>query len=211
MNFSIIINSHNQSRYLGECIKSCLNQNYSNYEVIVVDTSKKPAKNKFKNKKKLKYFHIKEKFKKFPVLNQMYQIEFGFKKSKGKFICLLDGDDKFSNLKLYKISKMLKQTNIKIIQDIPILFSKNFYKENKIKEYKNNILFQKIFVSWPQVFGTSTISCSREILKKFFKKGKPFYWSYLAIDVKLMLFVYNNFIYINKYKGITFKRLHNKI
>ncbi len=210
MNFSIIINSHNQSRYLGECIKSCLNQNYSNYEVIVVDTSKKPSKNKFKNNKKLKYFHIKEKFKKFPVLNQMYQIEFGLKKSKGKFICLLDGDDRFSNLKLYKISKMLKQTNIKIIQDIPILFSKNFYNENKIKEYKNNILFQKIFVSWPQIFGTSTISCSREILKKFFEKGKPFCWSSLAIDVKLMLFVYNNFIYINKYKGITFKRLHNK-
>ena len=91
----------------------------------------------------------------------MHQIEFGFKKSKGRFICLLDGDDKFSNLKLSKISRILGQTNIQIIQDIPILFSKNFYKESKIKKYKKNIFFQKLFVSWPQIFGTSTISCSR--------------------------------------------------
>ena len=83
-------------------------KNYFNYEIIVVDTSNRPSKDKYKNIKKLRYFHIKEKFKRLPVLNQMYQIEFGLKKSKGKFICLLDGDDKFSNMKLYKISKMLK-------------------------------------------------------------------------------------------------------
>ena len=210
MDFSIIISTHNQSKFLNECIKTCLNQNYSSYEIIVVDTSKKPSKDKYKNTKKLKYFHIKEKFKKFPVLNQMYQIQYGFFKSKGKYICLLDGDDKFSNLKLSKISRILSQTNAKIIQDIPILFSKDFYKESKIKKYKKNIFFQKLFISWPQIFGTSTISCSREILDEFFKRGKPFYCSFLAIDVKLMLYAYNNFIYINKYNGITLKRLHKK-
>ena len=31
----------------------------------------------------------KEKFKNFPVLNQMHQIKFGLRKSKGKYICLL--------------------------------------------------------------------------------------------------------------------------
>ena len=210
MDFSIIINTHNQSKYLSECIKTCLNQNYLNYEVIVVDTSNRPSKDKFKNLKKLRYFHIKEKFKNFPVLNQMHQIKFGLRKSKGKYICLLDGDDKFSSLKLPKISKMFSQSSIKIIQDIPILFSKDFFEENKIKEYKKNVFFQKIFVSWPQVFGTSSISCSREMLVEFFKKGKPFYFSSLAIDVKLMLYAYNNSIYVNKYKGITFKRLHRK-
>ena len=210
MDFSIIINTHNQSKYLSECIKTCLNQNYLSYEVIVVDTSNRPSKNKFKNLKKLRYFHIKEKFKNFPVLNQMYQIKFGLRKSKGKYICLLDGDDKFSNLKLVKISKMFSQSSIKIIQDIPILFSKDFFEESKIKEYKKNVFFQKMFVSWPQVFGTSSISCSREMLMEFFKKGKPFYFSSLAIDVKLMLYAYNNFFHINKFKGITLKRLHKK-
>ena len=208
MDFSIIINTHDQSKYLNECINSCLNQKYYNFEIIIVDTSKRPSRDKFKNIKKLRYFHIKEKFKKFPVLNQMYQIQFGFRKSKGKFICLLDGDDKFSNLKLYRLSKIFKQTNVKIIQDIPFLVSKNFKKEGKIKNYKKNFFFKKLFVSWPQIFGTSAISCSRDFLDSFFKKGKPFFWNFLAIDVKLILYANNNFNLINKYKAITFKRLH---
>ena len=209
MDFSIIINTHDQSKFLSECIKTCLNQNYSSYEVIVVDTSKRPSKDKYKNTKKLKYFHVREKFKKFPVLNQMYQIQYGFFKSKGKYICLLDGDDKFSNLKLNNLSKIFGQTKNKIIQDVPSLFSDNFKKKAKIKLYKNNIFFKKILVSWPQIFGTSTISCSREILDKFFKKGKPFCWNYLAIDIKLILFAYTQFNLISLEEGLTMKRIHN--
>ena len=55
-----------------------------------------------------------------------------------------------------------------------LYFQIHFKKKSKIKLYKNNFFFKKIFVSWPQIFGTSTISCSREILDKFFKEGKPF-------------------------------------
>ena len=60
MDFSIIINTHNQSKFLGECIKSCINQNYLNYEIIIVDTSKKPSQDKHIQNKKIKYFHLKE-------------------------------------------------------------------------------------------------------------------------------------------------------
>ena len=144
MDFSIIINTHNQSKFLNECIKTCLNQNFSSYEIIVVDTSTRPSKDKYKNTKKLKYFHIKEKFKKFPVLNQMYQIQYGFLKSKGKYICLLDGDDKFSNLKLSNLSKIFGQTKNKIVQDVPFLFSKTFKKKVKLN-YIKIIFFLKKF------------------------------------------------------------------
>ena len=209
MDFSIIINTHDQSKFLSECIKTCSNQNYSSFEIIVVDTSTRPSKDKYKNIKKLKYFHIKEKYKKFPVLNQMYQIQYGFFKSKGKYICLLDGDDKFSNLKLNYLSKIFSQTKTKIIQDVPSLFSNTFKKKAKIKSYKNNIFFKKILISWPQIFGTSTISCSREILDKFFKRGKPFYWKYLAIDIKLILFAHTQFDLITLPRGLTMKRIHN--
>ena len=122
MDFSIIINTHDQSKFLGECIKSCINQNYLNYEIIIVDTSKKPSKNKHIKNKKIKYFHLKENSRKFPVLNQMHQIRYGFKKSKGKYICLLDGDDRFSSSKLTTIFKKFKKSKIQIIQDIPTLF-----------------------------------------------------------------------------------------
>ena len=39
MRFSIIINTHNQSAFIGDCIKSCINQKYSNFEIIITDTS----------------------------------------------------------------------------------------------------------------------------------------------------------------------------
>ncbi len=209
MDFSIIINTHQQSRFLGECIKTCLNQKYSSYEVIVVDTSKRPSNYKYKNSKKLRYFNIKEKFKKYPVLNQMYQIQYGFLKSKGRFICLLDGDDKFSDLKLSRLSKLLKKSKTKIIQDVPILFSKNFKIESKVKNYKENFLYKKIFISWPQIYGTSTISCKREFLDNFFKKGKPFNWSLLAIDVKIILFANYQFDLFSSLTRLTMKRVHN--
>ena len=210
MDFSIIINTHDQSKFLGECIKSCINQNYLNYEIIIVDTSKKPSKNKHIKNKKIKYFHLKENSRKFPVLNQMHQIRYGFKKSKGKYICLLDGDDRFSSSKLITIFKKFKKSKIQIIQDIPILFSKNYKKKSVIKNYKKNIFFQKLFVSWPQVFGTSTISCTNKILNKFFKEGKPFKHNFLAIDVKLIMFASHKFNLINDFEGITLKRMHNK-
>ena len=210
MDFSIIINTHEQSKFLGECIKSCIDQNFLNYEIIIVDTSKKPSKDKHIKNKKIKYFHLKENSRKFPVLNQMYQIRYGFKKSRGKYICLLDGDDKFSSLKLTTIFKKFEKSKIEITQDVPTLFSKDFKKKSLIKNYKKNIFFQRLFISWPQVFGTSTISCTREILNKFFKEGRPFSYKFLAIDVKLIMFASQKLNVINDFKSLTLKRIHNK-
>ena len=75
----------------------------------------------------------------------MYQIQYGFFKSKGKYICLLDGDDKFSNLKLNNLSKIFGQTKNKIVQDVPYLFSNTFKKKSKIKSIKI-IFFLKKFL-----------------------------------------------------------------
>ena len=209
MKFSIIINTHNQPKYITECIESCRKQNYINYEIIVVDTSQTPSiqNRKFK---KFKYFHIKEKYKKYPVLNQMYQIYYGFKKSKGEFLCFLDGDDKFSKDKLKKLANIIENKKTCLIQDVPTIFSRSFKKNSNIKKYKSNFFFKKIIIDWPQIFGTSTITCRKDILKIFFKLGKPFSCEYLAIDVKLVIFVEYFYNIKNKLHEITFKRKHGK-
>ena len=41
MKFSIIINTHNQTHHIHKSIISCINQKYKNFEIIVVDSSKK--------------------------------------------------------------------------------------------------------------------------------------------------------------------------
>ena len=64
MKFSIIINTHNQKDYIVNCILSCIRQNYKNFELIIVDSSKTKISNeilkKLKNKL-FKYIHIKSK------------------------------------------------------------------------------------------------------------------------------------------------------
>ena len=102
MYFSIIINIHNQYQTIERCIKSCLQQTFQKkYEIIIVDTSKKKLNNNFKlfKSKKIKYFHFNS-FSNFPEINQIYKISKGLIKAKGKWICLLDGDDFFDKNKL---------------------------------------------------------------------------------------------------------------
>ena len=210
MKFSIIINTHEQSKFIYDFIKSCKNQQASSFEVIIVDTSKSAIKKKELISKKIKYFHLAEKNKKFPVINQMYQILFGFKKSKGEFICLIDGDDKFNKFKIKKLSNLFKSKKHFLNQDVPIIFSNKYKKKQYIKKYKNNNLFKKTFIYWPQIFGTSSITCHRHILKRFFREGKPFNWEFLAIDTKLVLFSLIKFQIENKIENITLKRKHNR-
>ena len=210
MKFSIIINTHNQSSFIGECINSCLNQDFQDYEIIITDTSIEKINKEYIKSKKINYFHLK-KISKYPVMDQMKQVLFGLNKSSGKYVCLLDGDDKFSKKKLKKLSNIFKNEKIYINQDCPVIFSKNRkLEQSKIKNYKNNNIFKKTIVDWPRVYGTSTITVERKILKLFFKKTTPFKWKYLAIDVQLILFCAYFFKIENKLSKITFKRKHER-
>jgi len=211
MRYSILINCHNQSNYIDECVLSSLNQSYEDFEVIVVDSSDiKLNLEKFKSHENFKYFHIK-KFSKYPEVNQMYKIELGFKEARGDYICLLDGDDKFSDKKLNKLSEYIISDDITFNQDIPILIYENGKKINfKIKKYKQNNIFRKLIIDWPQIYGTSSITVKKSILENFFNKSDPYKWKYLAIDVQLILFCSINFKINNQLDQITFKKKHLK-
>ena len=211
MRFSILINSHNQANYIDECILSSLNQDYENFEVIVVDSSDiKLNLEKFKSHENFKYFHI-EKFSKYPEVNQMHKIELGFKEASGDYICLLDGDDKFSDKKLFNLNGYIKSNDIIINQDIPFLVYEDGKKINfEIKKYKQNNIFRNLIIHWPQIYGTSSITVKKSILESFFNKSEPYKWKYLAIDVQLILFCSINFKIHNKLNQITFKIKHDR-
>ena len=64
MMVSIIIITHNHGNYLGDCLKSLLNQTYENIEIIVVDDASKDNTRKVVESmisKKIKYFHFRPK------------------------------------------------------------------------------------------------------------------------------------------------------
>ena len=104
----------------------------------------------------------------------MHKIEQGFKEASGDYICLLDGDDKFSDKKLNKLAECIKSSDIIFNQDIPFLLYENDKKISlKIKKYKKNNIFRKLVIDWPQIYGTSSITIKKDILKSFYI-FKPF-------------------------------------
>jgi len=208
--FSIIINTHNQDKFIYEAINSCLKQSYQNFELIVLSTSNKKIQiQKFlKYKKKIKFIHKKPKFKQ-PELNQMDKIYKGFKSSKGEYILFLDGDDKFHKDKLKKLKEISKRYKIYCNQDLPLIFSKNFQKLLSIKSYKYNFFSKFLFNDWPQIYGTSSIFINKKILKKFFSETNPFSWKMLAIDAQIIFFCRKFYQQTNYLSGLTLKRLHD--
>lgn len=87
---SIIITYRNLGKYLPDCILSILNQQYQNFEIIIVNdaSNEKNAEifNNIKNEKVQKITLEKN-------VGQLCAFLEGLKKAKGEFVCMVDADD----------------------------------------------------------------------------------------------------------------------
>ena len=221
---SILVNNFNNEKYLDKCINSCIKQTYKNIELIIFDDkSTDRSKNilkKYKNNKIKIIFNKKKKFNSGP-LNQLNSIYISLKKSKGKYIFLLDGDDFFLK---NKISQSIKTFNLnpKIV----------FLQDNPIYKYDNkNVLLKKIkpkkkfFVNhtWPFFSPTSTMAFKRDFLVKLLAKiefSKSLF-DQMFFDARAFIYIYffeKNYIVSDKYltiynqnlKGDTLKNYQKK-
>jgi len=186
---SIIITNFNKEKYLEQCLKSCFNQSFKNFEICVADNNSTDKSLEIikKYNKKLRIFSINRKYKTGPQ-NQLFCIQSVIKKSKGKIICLLDSDDFFYKNKLKKIIHNFKNENKKFIFDKPILDKKKFLIKNKKDKY-----------IWPTIFPTSSISFIKNEYKNFeklcFLNKKEF--NKLAVDFRIQVY---SMLIINNYK-----------
>lgn len=85
MDLSIIIPAHNEEQYLEACLKSIKNQNYKDYEIIIVCDSCDDKTEKIARKYTKKVFLINKK-------NAGEARNFGVKKSGEKILIFLDAD-----------------------------------------------------------------------------------------------------------------------
>ena len=211
MLFSIIINTHNQYETIDRCLKSCLNQNFKKkYEIIIIDTSDKKINNKLINSRKVRYYHFKN-FSKYPESNQLRKVYEGCKKAKGKWFCLMDGDDFFKNNKLRNIYKKYELCEKILLQDKCLNYneSKKIKIEYMHKVYKQSFLYKKIMNFWPEIYGTSSLSGNMNILKSFFKKVSLKKWNLLAIDALLVLYCLHRNIFFLNNEILTIKSIGN--
>lgn len=105
--FSIIIPLYNCEKFIKACLLSVLNQNFSNYEIIIVNDCSKDRSLKICKEYQKKSHKIK-------IINQKINKgvsscrNLGIKSAVGKYIIFLDSDDYLENFSLYKLSKFIE-------------------------------------------------------------------------------------------------------
>ena len=193
---SILITNYNKENFLKRCLDSVSKQNFKNYEIIMFDDCSDDGSLKIAEKyKKIKIIRNKKRSDKSAPLNQINGLIKAFKKSKGKIICLLDGDDYFKKNKLKKIFNFFyKNQNQNILYDIPHIKSSNFI----IKQKKSSMI-------WPTIFPTSCISVRKKFFKIFLKN--IYRKSFVNLEVDARLVIFSKF-YMNEY-NVLYKSLTN--
>ncbi len=160
---SVLMTVYNAEKYLQLSINSILNQNYKNLELVVVDdcstdNSKKVLKSLKNNK--IKKFFLKKHIGRTPALN------YGLKKTKGKYIAILDADDIAHVNRIYLQQKFLDQNKE---ANIVATYAKLIDEKGKIiKMYpapKNEMILNKV-ITYDNVYPHSSVMYKKKLLKK---------------------------------------------
>lgn len=180
--FSIVIPTYNSKLTISKCIESVINQNYINWEVIIVDNFSNDGTLeviKSYNNNKIRVFKIKND----GIISKSRN--YAIKKSEGEIISFLDSDDYWAGDKLYEVNLFFnKNINVDFLSHDLETFGKRKVKlKNLIRSCNNQ--FNTLY------FNTNVISPSSTSVKKiifdkvsYFPENKKFatsedYWLWL--------------------------------
>lgn len=209
---SIIIPTYNRAYFIGETIDSVLAQTYENWECLVIDDDSEDY-----TKELLKFYCEKDfriKYLKRPryiVKGASACRNYGFKKSKGKYINWFDSDDvmlpEFLSIKL----KTLQEENtICCISDFDIIDTKgNLEKKIKISSIKPNYTYQAL------VTEKMAIPTNNPLWNKKFLLDKPLFNENLhqSQDLEFYSRIFRNYnnISVVEQALFSFRKGHNSV
>ncbi len=111
---SIIVPYKNGEKYLERCIKKIKEQEYKDYEIILIDDSSddnsKDVIEKYRNDEKIKYYYLEDN-----TIGVGKARNYGIEKATGKYIMFVDVDDYIEKKLLINIEKYMK-LNIDVIK-----------------------------------------------------------------------------------------------
>lgn len=145
---SIVIPLYNYQKYIKDCIQSIINQDYENYEIIVVDDCSTDKSYKFAKKFECNTIKVIQLSKNSGYSKAKNE---GIILSKGEYITALDADDLLTRNSISIRMKALIKHNADFIHanaiDIKANFSiKDCYKIKNIKRTKSHIHAQTVLV-----------------------------------------------------------------
>lgn len=225
MKFSIVIPVYNVEKYIHQCIESVLEQNFSDYEIILINDGSSDNCGKICDEYGQQHSHIIVIHKSNGGLSDARN--FGIKKAQGEYLIFLDSDDYWQGENiLSSLQEIIDNENPDII--IHSFTYDNLYtikkdhstfktfmkqinsiknQKNNISDYKTELLIKGIYEStgWNKII-------KKEIIDKYnlkFPFGKlheDIFWSFdiLKVFEKISFFKSNFYQYrINREGSIT--------
>ena len=142
-NISVIIPCYNQAHFLSDCLGSLVNQDFTNWEAIVIDDAStigdvEKEVSIFKDSR-IKFFKNEKNLNKSNTLNR------GIRLAKYEYVFLLDSDDYLEKSCLLEISRVIEKD-----ETIDIVYTnyKCFGLNNEIRKNKVSDLKSMLLASW---------------------------------------------------------------
>ncbi len=157
----IILPNYNSFEFIDKTIQSVLNQNFTNWRLIIIDDfsnidTRKKIK-KYEKLKKIKIYWLKKN------RGAAYCRNFAINKSKSKYLAFIDSDDIWKKNKLKLQLKYMKKNNYD--------FTYTYYETFGIKSKK---IIPPIKFHFESFIKNTTIATSTMIIKKKVSKGIKF-------------------------------------
>ena len=161
--FSVILPTFNRSGLVKKAIQSVINQDYKNWELIIIDNYSKDNTEEL-----VKQFSderiIFNKFKNDGVIARSRN--FGIKSAKGEYIAFLDSDDWWYSQKLQTVYQKIKESSCKFLYH-------NIHIKNSVSNFKKKIKYtRKLSNPYSELinFGPAFATSSVVVNKKFFNE-----------------------------------------
>lgn len=126
MKLSIIIPIYNIEGYLPTCLNSILQQDFSDYELLLINDGSTDSSGKICDEFALKNDHIRVFHKENAGVSAARNL--GLEKAEGKWICFIDGDDQIEKDSLKTLMDYAD------LNDPELLIARSFHYENGVKK-----------------------------------------------------------------------------
>lgn len=206
MKFSIIIPLYNNENYIEQCIDSVLNQNYDNYELIIINDGSTDGSlelcQQYKNNK-IKIYSIENH-------GLSYARNYGINKASGDYILFLDSDDYYNCDFFSNLNEQIKNNDYdliiskcNILNNVKVrrfLYDCEFNKEiinnsDKQKILKHLLDIKMINVVWRYAIKRSLIIHNQLLFNDKLKKFEDEEWTVKLLSLTNSFYFYDKQYY----------------